>query len=102
MAFNTVTRTALNSYIVYKQNYHSPRKLKEKLPYMIDIIKQLGAEWFTVKDIADEDTLRPTRSRKTSREDSHSAVSAALKSNERDLQPSAANVTGTHMEFPEA
>jgi hypothetical protein len=50
VAFNITARMVLNSYILYKENYRGPGKLKSKYNYTVSIIESLGEEWLVLKD----------------------------------------------------
>jgi hypothetical protein len=55
VAFNIIARTVLNSYILYKENYRGPGKLKSRYNYTVAIIESLGEEWLVLKDNARAD-----------------------------------------------
>jgi hypothetical protein len=54
IAFNIIARMMLNSYILYKENYRGPGKLKctTLCPY-----SSLGEEWLALKDNTGADDL---------------------------------------------
>jgi hypothetical protein len=58
VAFNTIARMVLNSYIFYKVNYRGPGKLKSRYNYAVSIIGSLGEEWLALKDNAGVDDPR--------------------------------------------
>jgi hypothetical protein len=65
VAFNIIDRIVLNSYIVYKENYRGPGKLKSSYKYTLSIIKSLGEEWLALKENAGaHDTQGPRGLRK--------------------------------------
>jgi hypothetical protein len=47
--FNVTARMALNTYILYKENYRGPGKLKSRYNYTVPIIKSLGEKWLALK-----------------------------------------------------
>jgi hypothetical protein len=44
VAFNIIARMASNSYILYKENYKGPCKMKSRHNYIVSIIESLGEE----------------------------------------------------------
>ncbi|PNF38708.1 hypothetical protein B7P43_G17130 [Cryptotermes secundus] len=65
VAFNIVARMVLNSYILYKEKYRGPDKLKSRHNYNVSLIENLGEEWLALKDNAGaEDPWRPQGLRK--------------------------------------
>jgi hypothetical protein len=42
IAFNIIARMVLNSYILYKDNYKGPGRLKSRYNYTVPIFKSLG------------------------------------------------------------
>jgi hypothetical protein len=50
VAFNIIARIVLNSYILYKENYRGPGKLKSRYNYTVSIIESQGEEWLVLKD----------------------------------------------------
>jgi hypothetical protein len=50
IAFNIIARLVVNSYILYKENYRGPDKLKSRYNYTVAIIESLGEEWLALKD----------------------------------------------------
>jgi hypothetical protein len=49
---------ALNSYMLYKENYMGPGKLKSRYNYTVSIIESLWEEWLVLKDNAGADDPR--------------------------------------------
>jgi hypothetical protein len=49
VAFNITARMVLNRYILYKENYRGPGKLKSRYNYTSSIIESLGEEWLALK-----------------------------------------------------
>jgi hypothetical protein len=47
-ALNIIARMVLNSYILYKENYRGPGKLKYRYNYTESIMNSLGKEWLTL------------------------------------------------------
>jgi hypothetical protein len=52
VSFNIIARMMLNSYILYKENYRGPGKLKSRYNCSESIIEKLGEEWLMLKDSA--------------------------------------------------
>jgi hypothetical protein len=44
-----------NSYILYKESYRGPGKLKSRYNYAVSIIESMGEEWLALKDNAGAD-----------------------------------------------
>jgi hypothetical protein len=55
VAFNIIARMVLNSYILCKENYRGPGKLKSRYNYSVSTIESLGEEWLALKDNAGAD-----------------------------------------------
>jgi hypothetical protein len=55
VAFGIIARMVLNSYILSKENYRRPGKLKSRYNYTVSIIESLGEEWLVLKDSAGTD-----------------------------------------------
>jgi hypothetical protein len=50
VAFNIIARMVLNSYILCKENYKGPGKLKSRHNYSVSITESMGEEWLALKD----------------------------------------------------
>jgi hypothetical protein len=61
VAFNIIARMVLNSYILYKENYRGPGKLKSRYNYTMSTIECLGEEWLVLEDDAGADDPRGPR-----------------------------------------
>jgi hypothetical protein len=55
VAFNIIARMVLNGYILYKENYRGPGKLKSRCNYTVFIIESLREESLVLKDNAGAD-----------------------------------------------
>ncbi|XP_023216794.1 piggyBac transposable element-derived protein 2-like [Centruroides sculpturatus] len=47
LAFNVIARMALNSFILYKENFAGPGKRKSRHAYHVAVIESLAEEWMT-------------------------------------------------------
>jgi hypothetical protein len=61
VALNIIARMVLNSYILYKENYRGPGKLKSRYIYTVSIIESLGEEWLVLEDDARADNPQTPR-----------------------------------------
>jgi hypothetical protein len=55
VAFNITARMVLNSYILYKEIYRRPGKLKSRHNYTVSIIETLGEGWLVLKNNTEAD-----------------------------------------------
>ncbi|XP_023213147.1 piggyBac transposable element-derived protein 4-like [Centruroides sculpturatus] len=49
LAFNVIARMALNSYMLYKENFAGPGKVKSRHAYHVAVIESLAEEWMAIK-----------------------------------------------------
>jgi hypothetical protein len=78
VAFNVIAKMVLNSYILYKENYRGPGKLKSRYNYTASIIESMGEEWLALKGNAGaDDPGGPQGLRKLPEKESLNALSAA-------------------------
>ncbi|XP_023235982.1 piggyBac transposable element-derived protein 4-like isoform X2 [Centruroides sculpturatus] len=63
VGFNIIGRMVLNSYILYKENYQGPGKLKSRYAFYVSIIESLEGEWLATKK-RPEDPQGPRELRK--------------------------------------
>ncbi|XP_067140739.1 piggyBac transposable element-derived protein 4-like [Centruroides vittatus] len=54
VAFNIIARMMLNSYILYKENFAGPEKLKSQFAYNVAVIESLAKDWGAMKSIPDD------------------------------------------------
>ncbi|XP_021936450.1 piggyBac transposable element-derived protein 4-like [Zootermopsis nevadensis] len=64
VAFNIIARMVLNSYILYKENYRGPDKVRSRRSYTVAIIETLGEDWMTLKGGTVDDPRGPPGIRK--------------------------------------
>jgi hypothetical protein len=103
VASNITARMVLNSYILYKENYRRPGKLKSRYNYTMSIIESLGEESLALKDNATEDDPHGPRGLKNSlKRKSTNALSAAQRRGGREPEHYTPDATlGPHGEcFP--
>ncbi|XP_023212535.1 uncharacterized protein LOC111615346 [Centruroides sculpturatus] len=49
LAFNVIARMTLNSYILYKESFAGPGKVKSQDEYHVAVIESLAEEWMATK-----------------------------------------------------
>ncbi|XP_023212537.1 uncharacterized protein LOC111615348 [Centruroides sculpturatus] len=49
LAFNVIARMALNSYMLYKEKFAGPGKVKSRDAYHVAVIESLAEEWMATK-----------------------------------------------------
>ncbi|XP_023241866.1 piggyBac transposable element-derived protein 4-like [Centruroides sculpturatus] len=80
VGFNIIGRMVLNSYLLYKENFGGPGKLKSRYAFYISIIESLEEEWMATKQLPPDppDPLGPRELRKLPKKKRNQGAVSAL------------------------